>query len=221
MGGPATRDRDPDVEKSAHDEYGNDLEYRRRSNCKKANGPRPRGHFSPCRCLVSPKKSPAECGAGVKGARVGLSRPLRSIVYQRCLALASLQLMKSLAVGRAVAHMNPPAAVPQITRADTQSELSVALGASFHCFSFSAPSPIGHLLRSGVQSRSRNMVSSEAKNGFNCVSCGTFRAGGEARPRAIRQNENPAEGFPCGGCPGRGSGTLMAVPPKCCWMTFY
>jgi hypothetical protein len=51
MGGPATRDRDPDVGKSAHDEYGNDLEYRRRSNCKKANGPRPRGHFSPCRCL--------------------------------------------------------------------------------------------------------------------------------------------------------------------------
>jgi hypothetical protein len=85
--------------------------------------------------------------------------------------------MKSLAVGRAVAHKYPPAAVPQITGADTQSELSVALGASFHCFSFSAPSPIGHLLRSGIQSRSRNMVSSEAKNGFNCVSCGTFRAG--------------------------------------------
>src|SRR5262249_8589370 len=34
--------------------------------------------------------------------------------------------------------------------------------------------PIGHLLRSSVESRSRNMVSSEAKNGFNCVSCGTF-----------------------------------------------
>src|SRR5262249_60514115 len=53
-------------------------------------------------------------------------------VYQRCLALASLHLMKSLAVGRAVAHVNPPAAVPQITGADTQSEFSVALGASFH-----------------------------------------------------------------------------------------
>src|SRR6516165_8713154 len=35
------------------------------------------------------------------------------------LTLASLHLMKSLAVGRAVAHMNPPAAVPQITGADT------------------------------------------------------------------------------------------------------
>src|SRR5262245_7276152 len=139
-----------------------------------------------------PKKSPAECGAGVKGARVGLSRPLRSIVYQRCLELASLQLMKSLAVGRAVAHMNPPAAVPQITGADTQSEFSVALGASFHCFSFSATSsrPFGHLLRRVVQSRSRNMVSSEAKNGFNCVSCGTFR-GGEARPRAVRPKREP------------------------------
>src|SRR5262244_876123 len=41
-------------------------------------------------------------------------------------------------------------------------------------FLLSHPSPIGHLLRSSVQSRSRNMVSSEAKNGFNCVSCGTF-----------------------------------------------
>src|SRR5215470_20250271 len=82
--------------------------------------------------------------------------------------------------------MNPPAAVPQITGADTQSEFSVALGASFHSsFLFLPqellgaplcrhPSPIGHLLRSSVQSRSRNMVSSEAKNGFNCVSCGTF-----------------------------------------------
>src|SRR5262249_26596698 len=35
-------------------------------------------------------------------------------VCHRCLTLASLHLMKSLAVGRAVAHMNPPAAVPQI-----------------------------------------------------------------------------------------------------------
>src|SRR5262249_61003027 len=43
-----------------------------------------------------------------------------------------------LAVGRAVAHMNPPAAVPQITGADTYSEFSVTLGASFHCCSFSA-----------------------------------------------------------------------------------
>jgi hypothetical protein len=151
---------------------------------------------------VSPKKSPAECGAGVEGARVGLSRPLRSIVYQRCLALASLQLMKSLAVGRAVAHMNPPAAVPQITGADTQSELSVALGASFHCFSFSAPSPIGHLLRSGVQSRSRNMVSSEAKNGFNCVSCGTFRAGARRGRAPFAKTRTPPRVSRVGGAQG-------------------
>jgi hypothetical protein len=32
---------------------------------------------------------------------------------------------------------------------------------------------IGHSLKNRVQSRRRNMVSSEAKNGFNCVSCGT------------------------------------------------
>jgi hypothetical protein len=40
-------------------------------------------------------------------------------VYQRYLALASLQLMTSLAVGRTIANVNPPAAVPQITGADT------------------------------------------------------------------------------------------------------
>src|SRR5262245_18329895 len=122
-------------------------------------------------------------------------------VCQRCLALASLHLMTSLAVCRAVPHVNPPAAVPQMTGADTYSEFSVTLGASFHSsYLFLAlrncqvplyahPSPIGHLLRSSVQSRTRNMVSSEAKNGFNCVSCGTLRGGEAARHSP---NENPA-----------------------------
>jgi len=36
--------------------------------------------------------------------------------------------------------------------------------------------PVGRPLRTRVQSRSRNMVSSKAKNGFNCVSCGSHRA---------------------------------------------
>jgi hypothetical protein len=50
------------------------------------------------------------------------------------LTLASLQLMKSLAMGGTVANMNPPA-VPQITRANTYPEFSVTLDASFHtCF---------------------------------------------------------------------------------------
>src|SRR5262249_980506 len=79
----------------------------------------------------SPKKPP-RVPRSRNGASVGLSRPLRfdlvlttareEGVRQRRLALASLHLMKSLAEGRAVAHMNPPAAVPQITGADTQSE---------------------------------------------------------------------------------------------------
>jgi hypothetical protein len=56
-------------------------------------------------------------------------------------------------------------------------------------FLLSHPSPIGHLLRSSVQSRSRNMVSSEAKNGFNSVSWGTFQGGEAARHPP---NENPA-----------------------------
>jgi hypothetical protein len=33
--------------------------------------------------------------------------------------VVSLQLMKGLAMRRTIAHMNPPAAVPHVTRADT------------------------------------------------------------------------------------------------------
>ena len=33
--------------------------------------------------------------------------------------VVSLQLMKGLAMHRTIAHMNPPAAVPHLTRADT------------------------------------------------------------------------------------------------------
>jgi hypothetical protein len=43
----------------------------------------------------------------------------RTRVYQRYLAFASLQLMTSLAVDRTIANVDPPAAVPQITGADT------------------------------------------------------------------------------------------------------
>jgi len=34
-------------------------------------------------------------------------------------SVVSLQLMKGLAMGRAITHMNPPTAVPHITGADT------------------------------------------------------------------------------------------------------
>src|SRR5262249_3997890 len=64
-------------------------------------------------------------------------------------------------------------------------------------------SPIGHLLRSSVQSRSRNMVSSEAKNGFNCVSCGTFQ--GARRGRASSAKREPRPNRRKGGV----SGTLI------------
>jgi hypothetical protein len=40
-------------------------------------------------------------------------------VYERWLAFAPLQLMKGLAMGRTIADMNPPVAIPQITEADT------------------------------------------------------------------------------------------------------
>jgi len=58
-------------------------------------------------------------------------------------------------------------------------------------FLLNHPSPIGHPLRGRVQKRKRNMVSSKAKNGFNCVSCGTH-GGGQAGGMSIRQHENPA-----------------------------
>jgi hypothetical protein len=44
-------------------------------------------------------------------------------------------------------------------------------------FLLSHPSPIGGPAEREVQKRKRNMVSSKAKNGFNCVSCGTHRGG--------------------------------------------
>ena len=51
------------------------------------------------------------------------------------------------------------------------------------------------------------MVSSEAKNGFNCVSCGTFYRD-ERNCGVVRQHEHPARGFNrYGGCQGRVSGT--------------
>ena len=43
------------------------------------------------------------------------------------------------------------------------------------------PPPIGRPLRGRVQKRKRNMVSPRAKNGFNCVSCGTHRGGRAGR----------------------------------------
>ena len=47
-------------------------------------------------------------------------------------AVVSLQLVKSFAIRRTKANSKPPAAVPHITGADTQPQLSVALGAPFH-----------------------------------------------------------------------------------------
>ena len=44
----------------------------------------------------------------------------------------SFQLVTRFTSGRTKANVNPPAAVPDITSADTESQLSVALGASFH-----------------------------------------------------------------------------------------
>ena len=58
-----------------------------------------------------------------------------------CVGVVSFQLVTSFAMGRTKANMKPPAAVPHITGADTQSQLSVALGAPFHSCSRSTHHP--------------------------------------------------------------------------------
>src|SRR5262245_3816085 len=75
-------------------------------------------------------------------------------------------------------------------------------------FLLSHPSPVGHPLRRMVQSQSGNMVSSKAKNGFNCVSCGTSR-GEEASCVSFAKTWTPPERV-IGRAPWAGSsGTLM------------
>jgi len=60
----------------------------------------------------------------------------RSCLVARCAFLVhritAFQLIKRFTSGRTKAKVNPPAAVPNITGTDTESQLSVALSASFH-----------------------------------------------------------------------------------------
>jgi hypothetical protein len=47
-------------------------------------------------------------------------------------SVVSLDLINGFATNRTKPNMNPPMAVPYITEADTSTQLSVAVGASFH-----------------------------------------------------------------------------------------
>src|SRR5262249_24228774 len=90
------------------------------------SGPELRGEGWP----ISPPRQRLD-PADVRSATTPLVTPiwprsaLRKLLRQRKVvpaifwAFASLQLMKSLAAGRTIANVNPPAAVPQITGADT------------------------------------------------------------------------------------------------------
>ena len=49
-----------------------------------------------------------------------------------CVRVVSVQLVARFATGRAKANVNPPAAGPDIAGANTEPQLPVALGASFH-----------------------------------------------------------------------------------------
>src|SRR5262249_10839686 len=60
-------------------------------------------------------------------------------------------------------------------------------------FLLTHPSPVGHPLRGRVQKRERNMVSSKAKNGFNCVSCGTRPVEEPAACHSPKREPRPSE----------------------------
>jgi hypothetical protein len=95
-------------------------------------------------------------------------------VPARAVGVVSLQLVLSLAMGRAEAKVKPPAAaVPQIAGAGTQSELSVALRAFLHVSTLpgivtrgrhAAPTaPWSRAETQRVQADGGNMISSPAK----------------------------------------------------------
>jgi hypothetical protein len=72
-------------------------------------------------------------------------------------------------------------------------------------FLLSRPSPVGQPLRGRrFKSGRRNMVSLKAKNGFNCVSCGTH-SGGRAGGVSLAKTRTPPESEAAGGV----SGTLI------------
>jgi hypothetical protein len=168
-------------------------------------------------CRAPEKKSPARRGAGVKEARVGLSRLLRSISsslmrvqigghafgYTVLVSFSSADCAREEGACVAAAHDEPRSGSNNSERESTSGRSTNYesghlirvfrdIGRIFSLlFLLSHPSPIGHPLRGRVQNRKRNMVSSKAKNGFNCVSCGTH-GGGQAGGVSIRQHENPA-----------------------------
>jgi hypothetical protein len=49
-----------------------------------------------------------------------------------CIGVVSLQLVTSFTMGRTKVNVNPPEAVPQIAGANTQAQLSLALGATLY-----------------------------------------------------------------------------------------
>jgi hypothetical protein len=79
-------------------------------------------------------------------------------------------------------------------------------------FLLSHPSPVGQPLRG---KGSRNMVSSKAKNGFNCVSCGTHRAVDEpAACHSPKREPRPGTAAAQGRGLGNPSGECFAVWEK-------
>jgi hypothetical protein len=182
------------------------------------------------------KKEPRSRGAEVKEARVGLSRFLRSIssgwrafksattplvtpywshsalrtaaseegVYQRYLAFASLQLIEPGSGSNNSERESTSGRSTNYGSGDLN-RVFRDIGRIFSLlFLLTHPSPVGQPLRGRG---SRNMVSSKAKNGFNCVSSGTHR-GGRACGMSFAKTRTPPERFDAqkGGV----SGTLRA-----------
>src|SRR5262249_15051488 len=103
-------------------------------------------------------------------------------------ALALLQLVKSFAVGRTKANVNTPAPVPQNGSGHlipafhgTGRTFSLLPSHPLDAASCSIDAPLGLVLE---------RQSSQAKDGFNCVSCGAYRAGDKRAARLSPKRES-------------------------------
>src|SRR5262245_32271925 len=88
--------------------------------------------FRGCSAMVASRKVSSD-----RRGRVRSALPTSAEICKRDgevsrTGIVSLQLMKGLAMRRTVKQMHPPAPFPHVTGANTQSQLSLTLGASFH-----------------------------------------------------------------------------------------
>jgi hypothetical protein len=164
------------------------------------------------------RKAPLWAGLELRGARVGLSRLPIGFVWPRHLQIGAPPLQHLISFrsaeccerGRcvpAIVGVRVALAHDELRIVQNNSERQSTSGRSTDCgtghlirafhdigrmfsllFPLSHPSPVGHQPRRRVQNRTTEYGFVEGKNGFICVSWGTF----ESR-RVVRSNGNPPE----------------------------